>query len=229
MTSEPSTGSTSSTDDDADDGALQEAAGTARDRVAGVLPPTLQRAIEGATQHHTLTLAAGLAFFGLLSFAPAVALSLGVLRLVVGDQAVQQLVGALQNSYSETLGFSQLLEQMQGQAVRYAGAGLVLLLWPATTLASGWTRALDAVEDNESPPGVRGVMGRLKGLALGLLLMVGVLGLLGATILGNRAIESTLVVLLLGAVVAGAFAFQARRRRRLTVRARPASRTTGRA
>lgn len=172
-----------------------------------VLPPTVRRALDAAAAHHTLTLAAGLAFFGLLSFAPAIGVALGVLRLLTSDQTVQQLVSALQDTFPETLGFSQLLEQMQGRAARYAGIGLLALLWPATTLASGWTRALDAVQENDSPAGVRGALGRAKGLALGLLLLLGVLGLLVAVLAANRMIGAGLVALVAGVVVA-AFAFQ---------------------
>lgn len=43
-----------------------------------------------------------------------------------------------------------------------------VLLWPATTLASGWRRALDAVGDQETPPVIRGLVGRVKGLGVGL-------------------------------------------------------------
>lgn len=142
----------------------------------------LRAVVEGAARHQTPVLAAGLAFFGLLSFSPAVGVGLGVLRLLAPDHVVNSLVDTLQHSFPETLGLAGLLEQMQDRAARYAGFALIVLLWPATTLASGWRRALDAVNDQEDAPVIRGLAGRVKGLAVGLGLLAGMLMLVAAMV-----------------------------------------------
>ncbi|MEX0658214.1 MAG: YhjD/YihY/BrkB family envelope integrity protein [Egibacteraceae bacterium] len=150
----------------------------ATERAADVserLPGSVRAVIEGAARHQTLVLAAGLAFFGLLSLSPAVGVGLGLLRMVAPDHLINTLIDTLQHSFPETLGLGGLLEQMQDQGARYAGVGMVVLLWPATTLASGWRRALDAVCEQESPLAIRGLLGRVKGLAVGLVLLAGML------------------------------------------------------
>lgn len=176
-------------------GALEHAEGVTNGvaRVRGFVPARLRAVVEEAARHQTPVLAAGLAFFGLLSLSPAVGVGLGVVRLMAPDQLVTSMVEALQNSFPETLGLSGLLEQMQDRAARYAGVGLLVLLWPATTLASGWRRALDAVDERETPPAVRGLVGRAKGVAVGLALLTGMLALVAAMVtstalLGQRGV-----------------------------------------
>lgn len=179
-------------------------------RVADVgerLPPALRAVIDGAARHQTPVLAAGLAFFGLLSLSPAVGVGLGLLRILAPDDVVHTMVDTLQGSFPETLGLSGLLEQMQDRAARYAGVGLLVLLWPATTLASGWRRALEAVCEQETAPAVRGLMGRLKGLTVGLGLLGGMLSLVAAMVAGTALVGQRTAVLAGIAVAAVALQF----------------------
>lgn len=136
--------------------------------------------MEHAGRTHTVTIAAGLAFFGLISLAPAISFGFGVLRLALPDGLVSAMSDGLADTFPETLGLADLIDQMEDQAGRYAGLSLVILLWPATTMASGWTRALDAINDVDSTSGVRGLKGRARGLALGGVLLLAFLVLLGA-------------------------------------------------
>lgn len=172
----------------------------------GQAPGQLRAIIEAAARHHTPMLAAGLAFFGLVSLAPAIGFGLGALRLLAPDQVVSRLVDAVSAAFGETLAIGQLLQQMEDQAARYAGLGLVALLWPATTLASGWRRALDAVYEHDSPPVIRSLAGRAKGLSVGLVLLGGALGLLAAMVAGTTLAGQRLVLLLV--VAAGGLALQ---------------------
>lgn len=181
---------------------LQERADQVRDHVPG----SLRAVVEASARHQTPVMAAGLAFFGLVSLAPAVGVGLGTLRLIAHDQAVSALVEALQDGFSETLGLANLLEQMKDRAGRYAGLGLLVLLWPATTLASALRRALDAVYEQNTPAGVRGVTGRLKGLGLGVVLLTGLLVLLAAVVAAAALMRERVV--LLGMVALGAVALQ---------------------
>ena len=175
--------------------------------VAGHLPGRLGGLVEAAARHQTPVLAAGLAFFGLVSLSPAVGVGLGLLRLLAPDPLVNTLVENLQHSFPDTLGLASLLEQMQDRAARYAGVGLLVLLWPATTLASGWRRALDAVYERESQPVVRGLVGRLKGLAVGLGLLVGMLVLVAAVVAATALAGRRGAVIPIIAVVAVALQF----------------------
>lgn len=154
---------------------MRDATRTVVERLPGPVAPL----VDAVTRSHTLTLAAGLAFFGLISLAPAIGFALGLLRLVTGDATAEALTSALEDTFPHTLGLADLIDQMQDRAGRYAGLAFLVLLWPATTLASGWTRALDAVNEEDSTGGLRGLRGRAKGLLVGGGLLGGLLVILG--------------------------------------------------
>lgn len=187
--------------------AVQEA----RERAGGLAeraPAVVPSLVDAARRHETLLLAGGLAFFGLISLPPAVAVGFGVLRLVASPEAASGLANNLQQVFPETLQLGELLKATQDRGGRYAGLGLVILLWPATTLASGWSRALDAVNEYEALPVARGLAGRLRGLGVGLALLVGVLALLAAVTAGSALVgQVALLGPVLGAGVAGVFGF----------------------
>lgn len=177
------------------------------ERAVGRVPPVLRALARNASRHHTLTLAAGLAFFGILSIGPAVGVGFGLLRLLVSADRANALVDLLQNSFPQQLGLGDLLDQMQDRAARYAGIGLVALLWPATTLASGWARALDAIAETDSTGGLRGLRGRVRGLLPGGILVAALLMLLGAVTFGT-ALAGGGGIVLLAAVAGGAVVLQ---------------------
>lgn len=186
-----------------------EAARKPAEDLASRTPPVLAHLVTAARRHETLLLAGGLAFFGLISLVPAVAVGLGTLRLVSSPATASALVDGLKAAFPETLQLGQLLEQTENQGGRYAGLGLLVFLWPATTLASGWTRALDAVNEYEALPGVRGLAGRLRGLGIGACLLAAVLGLIAAVAAGTALIGQRGVLLALIALLAllGLFVF----------------------
>jgi membrane protein len=165
-------------------------------------PDRLQAVVEGASRHNVLMLAAGLAFFGILSIGPAIGMGFGLLRIAVSPEAADGLVELLEGTVSEQLGLVELLQQMEDRAGRYAGIGLLVLLWPATTLASGWTRALDDIAGNEATGGVRGLMGRLRGLVPGGIL-IGALFVLFAVVTFGTAVAGEGIVLLLAILGGG--------------------------
>jgi membrane protein len=179
---------------------------TITERGAERLPGPLADVVESAGRHHTMTLAAGLAFFGLLSIAPAIGLGFALVRILVSPEAADALVELLRDSGSEFLGLVDLLEQMEDRAPRYAGIALLVLLWPASTLASGWTRGLDAVMETDSAGGVRGLRGRVAGLVPGAVLVGGLLVLVGAVTIGTALVGAD-GVLLLVLLPIGALAF----------------------
>ena len=165
-------------------------------------PSHLVTLLEDSAEHNVLLLAAGLAFFGILSIGPAIAVGFGLLRLISSPEAANSVVELLQDTFPEQLGLAQLLEQMEDRAARYAGVGLVLLLWPATTLASGWTRALNDIDELETDSALRGLKGRLRGLLPGAVLVGGLLLLFGAVTFGTALVgaDGAVLAIALGAV-----------------------------
>jgi membrane protein len=168
-------------------------------------PTHLRLLFDRATDHNLLMLGAGLAFFGILSIGPAIGIVFGLMQLVTGPEASDRLVELLQNSFPEQLGLAELLEQAQDRGGRYAGIGLLVLLWPATTLASGWTRALDDIEGNESTGAVRGLAGRLRGLVPGAILIGAMLAAFIAVTFGTALVgedgAALVIVLVIGTIV----------------------------
>jgi membrane protein len=181
--------------DDVQAKAQDKAQETVREKVPG----PLRRLADRVRRHQTLTLAAGLAFFGLVSFAPALGLGMALMRLVTSPQALDALVEALKDGVGATLSLGDLLDQMEGQAGRYAGLSLLVVLWPATTLASGWTRALDAVNEDDATPVLRGLWGRVRGLGVGLFMTTVLVGVVASIGYGTAVGADRLV----GVVVAG--------------------------
>jgi membrane protein len=173
------------------------------------VPAAVRGVVERAGAHHTVTLAGGLAFFGILSIGPAIGVGFGLVRLVSSSAVTDAMIEMLQDGFPETLGLGELLEQMEDRAARYVGLGLLVLLWPATTLASGWTRALDAVNEFDSTGGVRGLWGRLRGAAPGSVLLVGLFLLVGAVTFGSAALGDRLgfVIAVTSAAVVLQFCF----------------------
>ncbi|MDP8969169.1 MAG: YihY/virulence factor BrkB family protein [Actinomycetota bacterium] len=170
------------------------------------MPGPLRELVERAGRHQTVTLSAGLAFFGIISLAPALGLGLALLQLLWPPEAVAVVIETLRGTFAEALGLSALMEQVQGQAGSYLGLSLLIVLWPATTLASGWARALDAVGEDETPPALRGLTGRIKGLGLGLGMLAGldlvIAAVTAGTIFaGGRAVALGGVVVLVVALV----------------------------
>lgn len=176
-------------------------------RLGERLPRALREVADQATRHHTPTLAAGLAFFGIVSIGPALAVAFATFRIATSPDTASSAVDLLKDAFSQTLRLSALMAQMQEKAGDYLGVGLLVLLWPATTLASGWKRGLDAVEEADSAGGVRGLRGRAKGLGLGALLLAGMLMLVVATTVGAAFAGAGRVAVLAG-VGAAAVALQ---------------------
>jgi membrane protein len=170
------------------------------------VPSLWQELAERASAHNLLMLGAGLAFFGIVSFGPAVAVGFGLLEIVASSDATDEIVDLLEDGVTDQFGLTDLIEQMEEQGGQYAGIGFLLLLWPATTLASGWTRALNDIYETGSA-GPSGLLGRVRGLIPGAVLVGGLFGLfatvtLGAALLGDDGAR------LAAAIIVGAVAVQ---------------------
>jgi membrane protein len=176
------------------------------DRLRRRIPSVIVEIVENASRHQTLTLAAGLAFFGIISIGPAVGVGFGLMRLVASPEAADSLVELLQDTFTEQFGLADLLEQMEDRAGRYAGIGLAVLLWPATTLASGWTRALDAIAEVDSAGGLRGLRGRLRALAPAGILIAAMFLLFAVVTFGAAAFDEGPV--LFAGLIAGGIVVQ---------------------
>jgi membrane protein len=176
------------------------------DRAREKVPSTLVALFERTAEHNLLMLGAGLAFFGLISIGPAIGIGFGLLQLLTSPELGDRLIELLRDTFPEQLGLGELLEQMKDRGARYAGIGLAVLLWPATTLASGWTRALDDIAEVDSSGAMRGLAGRLRGLIPGIILAMGMLVLVAAVTFGTAVAGDG--VALVAALAVGALVLQ---------------------
>ena len=141
-------------------------------------------------------LAAGLAFYALVSVAPLVVLAFWVTGLVVGDDTVhrtgRQVADLLPTKLGVEKAFVRVAEAGNGLGVW----ALLGTLWPATAYGSGLIRAFDRLSgESRSLPGLRG---RALSFALiGVLPVVALAGLAMAAV-GPRLLGEGLVAAAVG-------------------------------
>ncbi|MGI9529090.1 MAG: YihY/virulence factor BrkB family protein [Acidimicrobiia bacterium] len=133
--------------------------------------PMVLEAAAQFMQDRALRLGAGLAYYGLITLAPLLILLIGVLGLVLGEEAVNgQLVDSLEQWVSADVAL-WLQDTMTALDVAGSFANLtvfsfVVLIFTASILFVAWKDALDVIWDVEYHPGVRTTLfKRLFGVA----------------------------------------------------------------
>ncbi|GGI07193.1 YihY/virulence factor BrkB family protein [Egicoccus halophilus] len=197
-------------DDDASAGGpAGTATSRARSTVSGLLdrlPRRVRNLVQRLADRDLISQASSLAFFGLVSALPLLLLTFAAVEAVAGDEALDTFLDQAAESGPE--GSGEFLEQLADNGGSFTIATIVFTLWPATAYGAGLRRALlRASGEDESAPGLRG---RLRGLALVLLLPTLMLaGLPLAFVLSTLSGDGTLATLLgwvlalLGATVLG--------------------------
>jgi membrane protein len=178
--------------------AARDRAEGAKERAEQVVPGTWLEAARSASARNLAVLSAGLAFFGLISIGPAIGVVFGMLQLVVGAEAVEAIVELLEDTPVDQFGLVDIMRDMEDRAGQFAGFGALFLLWPATTLASGWARALNGIFGLESQ-GPAGLKGRLRGIVPGAVVIASVFLLfvalsLGTALIGEQALLAVIVL-----------------------------------
>jgi membrane protein len=176
-----------------------------RERASEYVPSSWQDAVAMGREHNLPILAAGLAFFGLISIGPAIAVGFAVLQFIGSPEAADAVIELLEDTPIDQFGLVDIMRDMEDQAGQFAGFSLLFLLWPATTLASGWTRALNDIFELDAQ-GPSGLKGRLRGIAPGSVLLVAVFVVFLAVSFGTALVgEDVLIVV---AIVPGVIAAQ---------------------
>lgn len=160
------------------------------------LPAPARHLVERLRQDDVLMLAAGLAFYALVSLAPLLVLSLRLATLIAGEDAMRRAGDALAGVAPDKLGVDKAFT-----AVARAGAGIgptavLAALWPATAYGAGLIRAFDRMTGSHRP--LRGLRGRALALLLVGLLPAFVLTTLGAVAVAPRVLGDGLVAELAG-------------------------------
>lgn len=150
------------------------------------LPAPVRDVVDRLREEDVLMLAAGLAFYALVSVAPLLVLSLRLAALVVGEDAMRRAGDTLAGVMPEKLGVDRAFTAMTRAGTGIGPTAVLAALWPATAYGAGLVRAFDRLT------GCRREMKGLRGRALALLLLgvfpLFVLTTLGAVAVGPRVL-----------------------------------------
>jgi YihY family inner membrane protein len=159
------------------------------ERLVELLPGPVRDVVRRIQGDDVLILAAGLAFYALVSLAPFVILVLWVLSLLTSDAKVQELADQLARLAPNRLNLDEGFRRVAELGVRMGLGAFLALLWPATAYGAGIRRAFERLSP-EARREARGLRGRALALALlGVMPPLALAGLvssyLATTILGD--------------------------------------------
>jgi membrane protein len=157
-------------------------------------------------QEDLFLLAAGLAFYALVSVVPFATLVLWVLSLMAGDNRVHQVAAVLARSLPPNVQLAQAFERVANLGAGLGFGALIALLWPATAYGSGLSRAFGRLAPNAEQP-AKGLRGRALALALvGVMPALLLIGLV-ASYVGTSVVGQGLAARIFGWLLALAFGF----------------------
>ena len=176
----------------------------AAEKVVEKLPRPAASVFRHLRHEDVFMLAAGLAFYALVSVVPFTMLVLWAVSVVAGEHQVHKVAELFARMLPPNLNAGAALEQVAGIGTRLGLGALVALLWPASSYGAGLSRAFERLCPTADHP-AKGLRGRL--LSLGLvavmpaLVLIGLVAAYGGTaLLGRGALATvlgwTLVVVL---------------------------------
>jgi membrane protein len=170
--------------------------GDLTERVVDRLPRPVASIVRRLEHEDVFLLAAGLAFYALVSVAPFAIVVLWAVSLVAGDDRVRQVADQLARHLPPNLNVGQALVRVADLGAGLGFGALVALLWPATAYGAGLSRAFERLCPSPDRP-AKGLRGRALALALvGGMPALGLAGLisayLGTALLGDGGLASVL-------------------------------------
>ena len=174
-------------------------------RLVQRLPEAPRRILEPLGQEDVMLLSAGLGFYALVSIAPLVILVLWLTSLFLGDAEINTLSERVARVAPRSLGIDSALKRVAELGNKLGFWAVATGVWPATAYGAGLVRAFDRLRKHRSKP--KGMRGR--GLLLGLLLPIFVVGTLGGAYAGLRVLGAEGSVRILGVGIGLITAFAA--------------------
>jgi YihY family inner membrane protein len=176
----------------------------------------LERYLPGPTAHlvswarsdESLSTAASLAFFALVSLPPTALIGFWAAGLMAGDERISQLGEQLAALAPAEMGADGMLLQLVEVAGTLGWTSVLAALWPATAYGAGLARAFDRL----TPTGRRrmdGLRGRVLVVVLIALLPLLILGALLVVLFLPQLLGEQVVVRVLGLALAGLIAVAA--------------------
>jgi membrane protein len=176
------------------------------DRLIKRLPPPAASIVDRLRQEDVFLLAAGLAFYALVSVAPFAILVMWLVGLVARDDELRQAGDRLAQFLPADLPVAEAVQRI-AELGHGLGLGAILaLLWPATAYGSGLSRAFERLcpgDDREA----KGLRGRALAVSLVGLMPALVLAGLVASYVGTVLVGRGLFAVILGWALGVAFGF----------------------
>lgn len=126
-----------------------------------------------------LLIAAGLAFYGLISVVPLAIVSMWIASLIAGSQQVDQLAQMAAQLTPQEVGVDRAIRRMAEMGSGVGASAIIAAIWPATAYGSGLRRAISRMSAAEEHRELPGLIGRA--LLILVILPIFVLGTLAGT------------------------------------------------
>lgn len=141
------------------------------------VPERVQRLVMWVRSDESLSTAASLAFFALVSLAPSLLIGLWLAALVAGDDRIEQLGEQIAAVAPGQLEADNMVVELVAVSTTLGWVSLLAVLWPATAYGAGLARAFDRLTPTGRRP-MDGLRGRILVIALIALLPLVVLAAL---------------------------------------------------
>lgn len=166
------------------------------------LPGPVARLVRWVRSDESLSTAASLAFFALISLPPMMMIALWIAGLVAGDERIRQLGEQLAALAPQDVDADEVIVDVAAVAVTLGWTSVLAALWPATAYGAGLARAFDRLTPTGRRP-MDGVRGRVLVVVLIAVLPLVVLCALGIVVFIPQLVGQGLALGLLGIGLAG--------------------------
>jgi uncharacterized BrkB/YihY/UPF0761 family membrane protein len=150
------------------------------------LPAPVQDALDDLEGQDIPFLAAGLAFYALVSVAPLVVLAFWLTSLIAGDSDVHRTAEQIARVLPHKLGIDKAMVRVADTGSDLGVWAALAALWPATAYGAGLARGFHRLSGKGRRP--EGLWGRVLSLALVIVLQVFVWGALVLATIGPRLV-----------------------------------------
>lgn len=166
------------------------------------LPGPAARLVTWARSDESLSTAASLAFFALISLPPTMLIAFWVAGALAGEDRIRQLGESLATMAPDDVDAGEMIIDLVEVATTLGWTSILAALWPATAYGAGLARAFDRLTPTGRRP-MDGIRGRVLVVALIALLPLLVLCALVVLLFLPRLLGEALLVRLLGIALAG--------------------------
>lgn len=178
------------------------------DRARDYVPEPARRLASWAHSDESLSTAASLAFFSLVSLPPTILIALWIAGAVAGDDRIEQLGEQVASVAPGEFDADKMVVQLVDLSTKLGWVSVLSALWPATAYGADLARAFDRLTPTGRRP-LDGIRGRILVIVVIALLPLLVLGALVLVLFIPGFMGEQLAIRVVGYVVAATVAVAA--------------------